>query len=134
MPWLEHHGLDTLFDVVCTRDDVAAVKPAPDLFLLAAERLGVRPQDCVVFEDSPNGLRAARAAGMWAVAVPNLLTQPLELPHTTLRSNPLPSGRSPICASRCGDCVRRRRWLSGWALAARMQSARAVGPPVAGRT
>ncbi len=72
----------TLFDVVCTRDDVAAVKPAPDLFLLAAERLGVRPQDCVVFEDSPNGLRAARAAGMWAVAVPNLLTQPLELPVT----------------------------------------------------
>ena len=80
MPWLERHGLATLFDVVCTRDDVAAVKPAPDLFLLAAERLGVRPENCVVFEDSPNGLRAARAAGMWAVAVPNLLTLPLELP------------------------------------------------------
>jgi HAD superfamily hydrolase (TIGR01509 family) len=79
-PWLERHDLIGAFDAVCTRDDVAAVKPAPDLFLLAARRLGVPPEDCVVFEDSPNGLRAAKAAGMWAVAVPNLLTRPLELP------------------------------------------------------
>ena len=84
MPWLERHGLASRFDAVCTRDDVAAVKPAPDLFLLAAERLGVAPEACVVFEDSPNGLLAARAAGMWVVAVPNLLTQPLELPSHDL--------------------------------------------------
>jgi HAD superfamily hydrolase (TIGR01509 family) len=84
LPWLERHGLAPLFDTVCTREDVAAVKPAPDLFLLAAERLGVAPEECVVFEDSPNGLRAARAAGMWAVAVPNLLTRPLELPSHDL--------------------------------------------------
>jgi HAD superfamily hydrolase (TIGR01509 family) len=79
-PWLERHDLLAAFDAVCTRDDVAAVKPAPDLFLLASRRLGVPPASCVVFEDSPNGLRAARAAGMWAIAVPNVLTQPLELP------------------------------------------------------
>ena len=79
-PWLERHDLLDAFDAVCTRDDVTAVKPAPDLFLLAARRLGVPPEACLVFEDSPNGLRAARAAGMWAIAVPNILTQPLEFP------------------------------------------------------
>ncbi len=80
LPWLERHGLAPSFGAVCTRDDVAEVKPAPDLFLLAARRLGVPPGACVVFEDSPNGLKAARAAGMWAVAVPNALTKPLPLP------------------------------------------------------
>jgi beta-phosphoglucomutase-like phosphatase (HAD superfamily) len=79
-PWLERHGLASRFATVCTRDDVKAVKPAPDLFLLASSRLKVPPRDCLVFEDSPNGLKAARAAGMWAVAVPNALTRPLELP------------------------------------------------------
>jgi HAD superfamily hydrolase (TIGR01509 family) len=79
-PWLSRHGLRHLVDVVCTRDDVVRVKPAPDLFLLAAERLGVDPSGCVVFEDSPNGLLAARAASMWAVAVPRGLTRSLPLP------------------------------------------------------
>jgi HAD superfamily hydrolase (TIGR01509 family) len=79
-PWLTRHALRDLVDVVCTRDDVARVKPAPDLFLLAAERLEADPSDCVVFEDSPNGLHAARAANMWAVAVPRGLTSTLALP------------------------------------------------------
>jgi putative hydrolase of the HAD superfamily len=83
-PFLEQHGLLARLDAVCTRDDVARVKPAPDLFLLAAERLGTPASRCVVFEDSPNGLRAARAAGMWAVAVPNALTRPLPLPDHDL--------------------------------------------------
>ena len=82
--WLQRHGLGSRFAAVCTRDDVKAVKPAPDLFLLAASRLGVAARDCLVFEDSPNGLRAARAAGMWAVAVPNDLTRPLEMPSHDL--------------------------------------------------
>ncbi|HUG55380.1 MAG TPA: HAD family hydrolase [Vicinamibacteria bacterium] len=72
--WLAHHGIRDLFDAVCTRDHVERVKPAPDLFLLAARRLGLPPDRCVVFEDSPHGLAAARAAGMKAVAVPNALT------------------------------------------------------------
>ncbi len=79
-PWLERHALLGAFDALCTRDDVTAVKPAPDLFLLAARRLGVAAGSCLVFEDSPNGLRAAKAAGMWAVAIPNLLTRPLVFP------------------------------------------------------
>lgn len=94
-PWLERHDLMSLVDVLCTRDDVSRVKPAPDLFLLAAERLSIAPAHCVVFEDSPNGVRAARAAGMVVVAVPGGLTRTLAMPdphaevpslaHTTLR-------------------------------------------------
>jgi HAD superfamily hydrolase (TIGR01509 family) len=72
--WLERHGIRPLFDTVCSRDHVERVKPAPDLFLLAAKRLGVAPERCVVFEDSPNGIRAARAAGMRCVAIPNAVT------------------------------------------------------------
>jgi HAD superfamily hydrolase (TIGR01509 family) len=82
--WLSRHGIRELFDVLCGREDVAMVKPAPDLFLLAAERLGVAPGGCVVFEDSPNGMRAARAAGMLCVAVPNTLTRELALPDPDL--------------------------------------------------
>ena len=54
----------SLFDVVVTGEDVAAGKPAPDLFLVAAERLGVAPAGCFVFEDTDDGVAAARAAGM----------------------------------------------------------------------
>jgi HAD superfamily hydrolase (TIGR01509 family) len=77
--WLERHGIRGLFDALCARDHVRRVKPAPDLFLLAASRLGVPPHACVVFEDSPNGIRAARAAGMFCVAVPNAVTRTLPM-------------------------------------------------------
>jgi HAD superfamily hydrolase (TIGR01509 family) len=83
-PWLERHGLRTWFRAVCTRDDVARVKPAPDLFLLAAERLGVNSAACVVFDDTPNGVAAAHAAGMWAIAVPGPMTHTLEFPRPHL--------------------------------------------------
>ena len=63
---------------------MARVKPAPDLFLLAAERLGVAAEACLVFEDSPNGILAARAAGMRVVAVPRGLTRTLSLPDPDL--------------------------------------------------
>jgi HAD superfamily hydrolase (TIGR01509 family) len=79
--WLRRHGIRELLDVVVARDDVARVKPDPELFLLAAERLGVTPASCVVFEDSPNGMRAALAAGMRCVAVPNALTASLARPE-----------------------------------------------------
>ena len=92
--WLERHGIRPLFDTVCSRDHVARVKPAPDLFLLAATRLGVAPERCVVFEDSPNGIRAARAAGMRCVAIPNAVTCALpmegaDLVLTSLGERPL---------------------------------------------
>ena len=62
-------GLHELFDVTVAGDEVAHGKPAPDLFLAAAERLGVEPGDCVAVEDSPPGVASAVAAGMTVVAV-----------------------------------------------------------------
>lgn len=61
------------FDVIVQRGDYEHGKPAPDPFLLAAERLGVRPAHCVALEDSHNGIRAAAAAGMMTVMIPDML-------------------------------------------------------------
>jgi len=65
-------GLGRHFRTVVTFDDVAAPKPAPDPYLLAAERLGVAPRRCLAFEDSETGARSAHAAGMTVVQVPDL--------------------------------------------------------------
>ena len=72
--WLDRLALDRHFGVVRTRDHVERIKPHPDLFLAAAEGLGVPPENAIVFEDSENGLRAAEAAGMRCVVVPNAIT------------------------------------------------------------
>lgn len=71
---LELIGLGKTFPVVVTAEDVERGKPAPDMFLLAAERMGVVPSECVVFEDSQLGIEAAARAGMASVLVraPNL--------------------------------------------------------------
>ena len=68
-----HREWFSLFDTIVTADDpqVGAAKPAPDIFLTAARRLGVAPGQCLVFEDSPFGVTAAKAAGMTAIAVPD---------------------------------------------------------------
>ncbi|MBF8289667.1 MAG: HAD-superfamily hydrolase, subfamily variant 3 [Chloroflexi bacterium] len=63
-------------DVVVSSDDVPHGKPAPDVYLEAARRLGVAPARCLVVEDSVNGVRAARAAGMTVVLVPNVTVPP----------------------------------------------------------
>lgn len=68
-PSLEVTGLSGLFDIVITPADVERGKPAPDMFLLAAERMGVAPEDCLVFEDGQAGIDAANAAGMQSVFV-----------------------------------------------------------------
>lgn len=62
-------GLLPLFDVLVAAEDVAAGKPAPDVFLESARRLGVEPAGCVVLEDSDEGLAAAHAAGMRSIDV-----------------------------------------------------------------
>ncbi|HET9662210.1 MAG TPA: HAD family phosphatase [Thermomicrobiales bacterium] len=62
-------GLAGLFDSETTGDEVSRGKPAPDLFLLAAERLGMAPNDVIVLEDSPLGVEAARNAGMRVIGV-----------------------------------------------------------------
>jgi len=64
-------GLAPLFPVVVTADDVEHGKPAPDMFLLAARRMGVEPGRCLVFEDGEPGIQAAEAAGMRWVRVPS---------------------------------------------------------------
>jgi beta-phosphoglucomutase family hydrolase len=68
---LQISGLAPLFKVVITPEDVARGKPAPDMFLLAAQRMGVAPTKCLVFEDAEPGMRAAEAAGMRWVRVPS---------------------------------------------------------------
>jgi len=66
---LKSLGIGELFDEVHTTCEVAKGKPSPDIFLLVAEKLGVAPCDCIVFEDLPEGLRGAEKAGMLKVAV-----------------------------------------------------------------
>ncbi len=73
---LEALGLRPAFDVVVSSDEVAHGKPAPDVYLEAAHRLGREAARCLVVEDSVNGVRAARAAGMRVVLVPSALVPP----------------------------------------------------------
>lgn len=64
-------GLSQYFDTVVCGEDVSEGKPGPQIYLLAAERLGAKPSQCVVFEDSPHGVEAARRGGMKCVAITN---------------------------------------------------------------
>jgi len=70
---LRRSNLRHRFEVVFTRDDVEHSKPRPDLFLRAAEGLGIAPSRCIAVEDSHNGVRAAHAAGMMTVMVPDIV-------------------------------------------------------------
>ncbi|MBO4484194.1 MAG: HAD family phosphatase [Lachnospiraceae bacterium] len=70
---LDEAGLLSYFDTVVGGESVSKSKPAPDIFLFAAKKLGIAPADCVVIEDSFNGIRAAHAAGMIPVMVPDML-------------------------------------------------------------
>ena len=69
-------GLLDKFDTIVSAGDYIHAKPAPDCFLLAAERLGVAPKDCLVFEDTQLGIQAATAAGMASVMVPFVMHRP----------------------------------------------------------
>jgi HAD superfamily hydrolase (TIGR01509 family) len=67
-------GGDDPFTVIAAGDEVAAKKPAPDIYLLALKRLGLNADACVAFEDSANGVRAARKAGLAVIATPGVYT------------------------------------------------------------
>lgn len=82
-------GLLSYFDCVCTADDVEHVKPDPALYLLAVSRLGVRPEEAVAVEDSPNGALAAKRAGLRCVVVPNPMTAGLAFGEYDLRLDSL---------------------------------------------
>lgn len=81
--WVERHlerfGLLDRFLHRSCHDGSCPPKPAPDLYIRAVEALGVEPAAALALEDSPNGVRAAKAAGLWCVAVPHDLTRDLDL-------------------------------------------------------
>lgn len=75
---LETAQLRDAFAVVLSAEEVARGKPAPDVYLRAAELLGQSPRDCAAVEDSTNGIRAAHAAGMYTIAIPSRAFPPAE--------------------------------------------------------
>lgn len=89
--WVDAHlarlGLIQHFDKIICSDDVAPgrTKPNPDLFLKALDQLQVRANEAIIFEDSPNGVKAANRAGVFVVAVPNPLTSRLPIEGENLR-------------------------------------------------
>lgn len=86
--WVEHHlvrlGLRDSFEAVCTFDDVHVGKPDPAVYRLALLRLQVDARDAVAVEDSPNGMLAARAAGIFCIVVPNAVTASFDFPELDL--------------------------------------------------
>jgi HAD superfamily hydrolase (TIGR01509 family) len=91
--WVEGHlarlGLASYWHCIRCRDDVTQAKPDPDLYFSALESLGVAAQEAIAFEDSPNGVLAAKRAGLYCVAIPNPLTADLDLSMADLRLNSL---------------------------------------------
>jgi HAD superfamily hydrolase (TIGR01509 family) len=86
--WVEGHlarlGLRDRFQAIRCADDVPRVKPDPALYRAVLEATGVRPEEALALEDSPNGVLAAKRAGLRCVAVPNPLTARLDLRHADL--------------------------------------------------
>ena len=87
--WVTGHlsrlGLLDHFDIVHTSDDVEHTKPDPALYRLALQSLELLPEEAIVLEDSPNGVTAAKIAGIFTVAIPNPLTACLNLGHADLK-------------------------------------------------
>lgn len=87
--WVEKYltqlHIISYFEVIKTRDDVTTVKPDPELYVMALNALGVNPDEAIAFEDSLNGLKAARAAGLKCVIFPNPVTTNLAFEDHSLR-------------------------------------------------
>ena len=109
---LERLGILDRFDCVKSRDDVEHVKPEPDLYLAAADCLGVAPTDAVAIEDSPNGIEAARRAGLRCVGVPNPMTAGLDLSQADLLLPSLEGVSLPQLLARLGVDQERRQPLT----------------------
>lgn len=77
-PYLTKHHLAHYFDSICTADHVENVKPDAELYLQSINKLNVAANEAISFEDSLNGFRAAKAAGLHCVIVPNELTKDFE--------------------------------------------------------
>ena len=85
MDHLNRFGIGAHFDAIVCREDVKRTKPDPDLYVTALQRLDVSPAEAIAFEDSTNGVLAAKAAGLFCVVVPNLMTVDLDLTQADLR-------------------------------------------------
>jgi HAD superfamily hydrolase (TIGR01509 family) len=102
--WLTHHQLIQRFAAIVTRDDVAQVKPSPEIFLTAANAVGTAPETCVVFEDSAHGATAAARASMRCVAVPIPALVDAWMPPVSLRLRTLADlSPSQLVAQLSGD-------------------------------
>jgi len=86
--WVAGHlkrlELYSYFQTIVCMEDVPHVKPAPDLFLAALQGLALNPREAIVFEDSPNGILAARRAGIFTVGIPNSVSEQLDVTHANL--------------------------------------------------
>lgn len=92
--WVDHHlarlGLFERFPIICCADDVGGrPKPDPAVYRLAIERLGIAPEAGMALEDSPNGIKAGKEAGLWVTAVPNQMTHHLNFDHADFRVSSL---------------------------------------------
>lgn len=101
-------GLGTLLTTVVSAEEVARGKPAPDVFLEAARRLGAEPADCVVMEDAAPGARAAHAAGMQCVAIP-YVSATADDPAFATAALLFPSGQREFSAETAYDWITDRR-------------------------
>lgn len=97
---LRRLGLFERFDFVACRDDVRAPKPEPDLYRLVLEHFGIRSHEAIAFEDSHTGTLAAKRAGVWVVAVPNVSTGHHDFSHVDLRVASLADCRLPDLLAR----------------------------------
>jgi beta-phosphoglucomutase-like phosphatase (HAD superfamily) len=84
---LQVAGLDGVFEVIITGDEIERPKPAPDIYLEACRRLAVSPTEAVAIEDSPAGVAAARAAGLYVIGIPYLTG--LDLTEANLQAESL---------------------------------------------
>ncbi|MBL8993088.1 MAG: HAD family hydrolase [Spirochaetia bacterium] len=82
---LERLGIADHFSAIHTADDVVRTKPDPALYFLAVKSLGVEPGEALAFEDSLNGLRAAKSAGLYCAVVPNRMTRAMDFREADLR-------------------------------------------------
>lgn len=91
--WVNQHlqrlKLTHYFDHILCRDDVDQIKPHPELYQAAMQRLGLAPHETIALEDSPNGIRSAVTAGLFCVAVPNPISRQLDLSQANIIVNSL---------------------------------------------
>ncbi len=87
--YLKNLNLLTYFDYICTREQVKKIKPDPELYLTVLNHFHITGKEAVAFEDSPNGARAAKGAGIYCIIVPNVITEKLKFDSYDMRVNSL---------------------------------------------